>query len=107
MTILTVCLATVLLVRRWATGASPSPSPSSSPSPTGRGILLKPAPGAKEAEEEEKDVEKGGRGVRSGKTVKNQEDLVKGKANSSSPPLLPLLAAPRDIRIFHHWHFLL
>ena len=105
MTILTVCLATVLLVRRWATGASPSPSPS--PSPTGRGILLKPAPVAKEAEEEEKDVEKGGRGVRSGKTVKNQEDLVKGKANSSSPPLLPLLAAPRDIRFFHRWHFLL
>ena len=105
MTILTVCLATVLLVRRWATGASPSPSPS--PSPTGRGVLLKPAPGAKEAEEEEKDVEKGGRGVKSGKAVKKQEDLVKGKTNSSSPPLLPLLAAPRDIRFFHRWHFLL
>ena len=77
--------------------------------PSGRGILLKPAPGAKEADEEEKDVEKGGRVVKSGKVVKKQEDLDKGKTNSSSPPLLPLLAAPRDLRLdifCPHRHFL-
>ena len=78
---------------------------------SGRGILLKPAPGANRADEEEGqeiDAEKGGRvvgkkgsdGVNSsgGRGMIGSEGVKAGGKNPTSPPLLPLLAASRDLR---------
>ena len=76
---------------------------------SGRGILLKPAPGANRADEEEgqeQDTEKGGRvvgkkgsdGVNSGGRGIGSEGVKAGGKNPTSPPLLPLLAASRDLR---------
>ena len=81
-------------------------------SSSGRGILLKPAPGANRADEEEgdeTDAEKGGRGVGKGSEGVNTGvrgaltgmgggGVKVGGKNPTSPPLLPLLAASRDLR---------
>ena len=74
---------------------------------SGRGILLKPAPGANraEVEGEETDAEKGGRvggkgseGVNTGGRGVGSGGVKVGGKNPTSPPLLPLLAASRDLR---------
>ena len=82
-------------------------------SSSGRGILLKPAPGAnqraEEEEGEETDAEKGGRVVGKGSegvntgvggtlTGMGSGGVKAGGKNPTSPPLLPLLAASRDLR---------